>query len=318
MVACSDTGSRDHRLLSLYRFILLKASFPRNIFTIIYRYFNRLIVDGKSMADSASLKVDRATKHIAELNEVLRKTRPFVLVVETNTQTGKRLLRTKKNEAAIGAIAIICGDVVHNLRSAIDHAYWEIISPHCTDDKERHRVQFPFTRKASEWHKTLHNAHAQRAGTGFYCAMRNLRTHGEQGGNKMLWLVREADNLDKHRLLIPAVNYTKVSIDQLSAAVPDMPHIRPDSKLPPQASRIFLAFNDANFAWTNRSVPPDQLGPLVVPSTCLFERELNVPVEIVLKIGSAVDGYPMVSTLHQMRDAVGKTVSLIRESASTY
>lgn len=271
------------------------------------------------MADSASLKIQRATKHIDELNELLRKTRPFALVVKTNTQTGERLVTTKKRETVVRELAIICGDAVHNLRCALDHAYWEIISPHCTTDKERRLVQFPFTSKASELYKTLHDALASRGGTGFYSVMRKLRTHGEEGGNEMLFLVRESDNLDKHRLLVPAINNTKVALDRLFDAVPDMPHIRQSNgRLPMQAKQIFLEFGDANFIWTNMTVPRDQLGDIVPGSLCLFERELNVPVEIVLQIRAQTDRYAMARTLDQMASAVTEAIRLMREGAASY
>src|ERR1700752_3986576 len=134
------------------------------------------------MTDSAILKVDRAAKHVGELNELLRKKRPFQFTVSTNTKTGERSAFTKRNKAVINEIALINGDAVHNLRSALDHTYWEIVSPHCTSDQERRRVQFPFTSKASEVRKTILDAYGQRAGTGFFAAMMALRPHGEPGG----------------------------------------------------------------------------------------------------------------------------------------
>jgi hypothetical protein len=74
------------------------------------------------MADSAFLKIDRAAKHIEELNELVHQTRPFGYIIETNTETGQRSAFPTKNEAVIDAMALIIGDVVHNLRSALDHA----------------------------------------------------------------------------------------------------------------------------------------------------------------------------------------------------
>src|SRR5260370_25078399 len=85
-------------------------------------------------ADSASLKIERATKHIEELNELLRKTRPFSYTIETNAKTGERSAFPKRNEAAINAVALIIGDIVHNLRSALDHAYWVIL---CGTERQR-------------------------------------------------------------------------------------------------------------------------------------------------------------------------------------
>ena len=73
------------------------------------------------MTDSAILKVDRAAKHVVDLNELFRKNRPFAYVIQTNTQTGERSTFAKHDETVINQAAVICGDVVHNLRTALDH-----------------------------------------------------------------------------------------------------------------------------------------------------------------------------------------------------
>ena len=47
-------------------------------------------------------------------------------------------------------VVIRCGEVLHNLRSAIDHAYWEAVSP-CIEDASKHSaIQFPFAKDGSK------------------------------------------------------------------------------------------------------------------------------------------------------------------------
>jgi len=217
------------------------------------------------MTNSALLKVSRAAKHVGELNELFQKKRPATFIVKTDTYTGKRSAIGKHDEAVMNEAAVICGDIVHNLRSALDHTYWEIVSPHCTSDKERRNTQFPFTSKANEFLKTLHDGYANRAGTGFYCAMRNLRSHGETGGNEMLFLVREMSNLDKHRLLIPTITYTKIAGDVLKAELPDLNITITDYAM--------FANCTFNWNWDRNAVPESMIGALMPP------QSLHIPAQ---------------------------------------
>jgi hypothetical protein len=260
------------------------------------------------MADSASLKIDRAAKHVAELSELLRKNRPFVLVVQTYVETGQRTAFTKKNAAVVNDIALVCGDVVHNLRSALDHAYFDIVSPHCTTDKERRMIQFPFTSKTQELRKTLVDGYAHRAGTGFFCAMLKLRPHGEEGGNEMLYLLREASNLDKHRLLIPAVDYTSADGTKWKAAFPDIP-------LGIGGENMTLALSSTTLKWVQFDVPARLLGRSIADILRLYEREIDLRPDVVLQIGAMGRVCPLIPTLNQMINAVRETVSIMREAA---
>jgi hypothetical protein len=219
------------------------------------------------MTDSAFLKIDRAAKHIEELNGLLGKTRPFIFVIQTDTKNGKRIARVKKNEAVVDEIALICGDIVHNLRSALDHAYWQIISPlFPIGDRRLDSIQFPFAREAKWLDKILCNRFAHHLGTGFYCAIRKLKPHGKSGGNDLLFLIHDADILDKHKLLIPAIDYTKITGKMLHKQIPDLP-----ITITKEAT-----FSQTIFQWTNHSVPPDQIGKLM-PATTYSNAKLISP-----------------------------------------
>ena len=93
--------------------------------------------------DSALLKIDRAEKHIIELDALFRKQRPFTYVFETNLKTGQRATFAKKNETIANDSAIIIGDVIHNLRASIDHAYWDATNAFAKSDGEKRNIQFP-------------------------------------------------------------------------------------------------------------------------------------------------------------------------------
>jgi hypothetical protein len=64
------------------------------------------------MIDSAFLKVERAAKHITEVNDLLRERRPFSYILETYAQSGDCATFARKNDAVVNDIAVIIGDVI--------------------------------------------------------------------------------------------------------------------------------------------------------------------------------------------------------------
>lgn len=271
------------------------------------------------MADSALLKVDRASKHIDELNELLGKMRPFSYVIETDTKTGNRSAFPKKNEAVIDAMALIIGDVVHNLRSALDHAFWKIvcgtererffsISKRRLTDRQETAVQFPFAKEANALDRAIQQRFAHYMGTGFYCALRQLRPHGPPGGNDLLYLIHEMDIIDKHKLLVPTGDYTKGLTTMIRQVAPDFPYAMDSA-----------GFFNATFSWVARNIlPDDQLGTAKPSAGHIFERELDIPVGIILHIGTQGPLRPLITTLNKLVDTSRETIRLMREGAASY
>src|SRR3954462_8423627 len=78
------------------------------------------------MFEGAISKVERANKHIRDLNDVLnvfRDTDLHSLWVETDPGTGKKFLRIA-TPSIPEAVPFILGDAIHNLRAALDHVWW--------------------------------------------------------------------------------------------------------------------------------------------------------------------------------------------------
>jgi hypothetical protein len=260
------------------------------------------------MTDNASLKIDRAAKHLAELNELFRKARPFVFVIESNTKTNKRILRPKKNKTVINDAGLIAGDVVHNLRSALDHAYWDIVSPFCTTDVERRRVQFPFTEKANSLDNLIQYRMAHYAGTGFYCGMRKLRPYGEPSGNELLDLINGMDIIDKHKLLIPTDDHIKLPTDLVRQFAPEFPF-----QIGPGAS-----FSNCTFEWPLQGSTPEELGNIKIPTFHIFERELDISFDIVFRVGSLGKVRPVIRTLNELINTARQTITRMAEAAASY
>lgn len=257
------------------------------------------------MADHSNLKIDRATKHIVELNEVLRKQRPFSYVVETNTKAGERSTFAKKNIPVIQEIALICGDAVHNLRAALDHAYWEIVSPFATTEREFNAIQFPFSKTAARLEEAITNRLAHKVSPAFHKALLDLNLHEELGGNEYLGLIHRLDVIDKHKLLVPTGDYRRLSGAMIQRQVPDFPINIMNSG---------FGQNYRDVTWTIPPLNRLQRRAMKISESGILEQELNVPVDIVFEVGSNRDLRPMVPTLYQLVDTVKTTISIMRNA----
>src|SRR5262245_44672659 len=264
------------------------------------------------MADSALLKLQRAATHISDLDKLLDKTQPFPLILKTDTRTGERTLGCEKNERVVDQAALLCGDAIHNLRSALDHAYWEIVAPHCRSRKEFGAVQFPFSQKADTLDASIRQRRGHYAGTGFYCALRNLAPYGDLGGNITLYLIHEFDITDKHKLLLPAVHESTHTFQWLETIHPNIPW--------KGWGGSFTANDQADIKWTNRSIPPDQLGLQV--DQHVFKRELDVTISVVFQVtlqeNIIVKMPPVVPMLHEMLNVTHGAIRILRVSAVSY
>ena len=256
------------------------------------------------MIDSASLKVGRAAKHIDELNVLFQEHRPFTYVLEGNAKTGERAIYGKKNEAVIQQAALICGDVVHNIRAALDHAYWEIVSPHIT--KGQANVQFPFSKTAAHLDETIRKRLAHQVSDAFFKAMRAFEAHGERGGNELLYLIDQLDIPDKHRSLIPTANYKRLSSNIIRAQVPDFPV---------GLSNCGFGRNHRDVVWKVQPMSRIHRRRANVPHSGIFEQELDVPIDIVFAVAAAGEVRPVIPTLYQIADVATDTIKGMRLAA---
>lgn len=227
------------------------------------------------MADSelrsANLKIQRATKHINELSECLREKQPFTYILETDTQTNRRATYAKKDVSAVEEATIIAGDILYNLRSALDHAYWQVVSSVATSIGGESSVQFPFSKTAARLEEAVKNRLAHKVSPEFFTFIVALKPHGEPGGNDLLYLLHDENGVDKHRALIPVGDYTRLSSDSIRSQVPDFP-----------SGLINCDFgqNRRDIVWPLHQSIRASLGLPGLPLANIIEKKLNVPVQV--------------------------------------
>ena len=161
--------------------------------------------------EAARLKVQRAQQHISELNQLLNVFRDTDFYradinrdIEAFQSIFIRVTKTLPPETAL-----IVGDALHNLRAALDMVAYETVATITPNFSKLDKVNFPF----SDNRQNL-------IGTGPYRAINEAvpevaafiadTIKPYETGNRTLWGLHKLDILDKHRLLIPALQMSAI------------------------------------------------------------------------------------------------------------
>jgi hypothetical protein len=254
-------------------------------------------------------KIDRSIKHIQELEELFVKNKPFSYVVETDINSGERATFAKSNEKIIIEAVNIAADVIHNLRAALDQAYWAIASPFVQSPNEQKALQFPFSETAAGLEQAVRNRKADKVSETFFKALVNLWPHGGIGGNELLYLIHKLDSIDKHRFPIPAGNYTKINSEMIRQQVPDFP-ARVSIN-----GHFGMCRRDLVWKTNPKAIPVKALGIHQGLGSSKFEKEIDVPVDIVFTIAPVFGPRPFVPTLRQFVEAAKNAITVINAAA---
>ncbi|MGI9504638.1 MAG: hypothetical protein ACR2RE_16465 [Geminicoccaceae bacterium] len=252
---------------------------------------------------SARLKIDRASKHIDEVVELLEKKRPFRWILETNAKAGCRSIYAERDEALIDDIAVICGDAIHNLRAAIDHAYSAIVAPVTRNEKSAKAVQFPFSQTAEGLEGAVKSRLAHKVSPEFFAAVIGLKPHGGHGGDELLYLIHALDISDKHTSLVPTANQVTVSGEKIMEIAPDIP-----IKI---SGTSVLGGRVGDFSWPIPPLSIDDWIKLKVPREGIVRQETGIPVDIVFRCGGLEPPGVVVPTLHSFVSVAKKAVGVL-------
>lgn len=101
------------------------------------------------------------------------------------------------------------GDIVHNLRSALDHLAYQLVLVGSPGIEPSRRIEFPIAKDLATYKaEKARKVEGMRADA--IAAIDSLKPYKD--GNPHLWRIHELDNIDKHRTLFT------VGIDYLLAA----------------------------------------------------------------------------------------------------
>lgn len=260
---------------------------------------------------SAENKIRRARELIAEIANYLVTDPPYSYFLETNTTTLEKATFAKVNEESFDMIVTRCGDVIHNLRSALDHAYWQAVSPH-VEEKNHKRIQFPFAKDIDNIHQTIKGSlgnDVSNMSNEFYSAIASVKPYAGKSGNVLLYLIHKINIEDKHKFPIAAGDLTKLSSARIRELVPDFP-----SNINMTNVSIFDSYATRVFVWRGFLFHPYFIGDAVPPTTYLFHKKLDIPVDIVFTFPELDIRTSIVETLKDMTNEVERVLSVMSES----
>jgi hypothetical protein len=160
---------------------------------------------------AAKLKIKRANKHIAELDKAIAAIpNANVPIVEAEITTGLQQLQhfLPDGDAIAGELAVIIGDAIHNLRTALDYAWAGVIERHiCPPDDY---TKFPLYPTVEELKGALKGRKIDSISPIlFERIVSNIRPY-RAGGNEAIAKLHDLDVRDKHLLLLPVAQMVSV------------------------------------------------------------------------------------------------------------
>ena len=150
------------------------------------------------------VKVERAKEHFHTLEievEQYLNSKPYSIGVKRRPDSSQLIYFVERVHPTPIKITAILGDVIHNLRSALDHLAYQLVWVGTGSQPSSRHVYFPILSDKAEYLKKR-NGKMKGAKQAAIAAVDALAPY--KGGNDILWKLHELNNVDKHRMLITA------------------------------------------------------------------------------------------------------------------
>ncbi len=170
-------------------------------------------------------------------------------------------------------LAILIGDIIHNLRCSMDHIYWDCTNQFAKSEGEKNKIQFPISNTEDNFKNSVLKGLPKRVSPEFSLALEGFRPY-RNGGNLKLCAIHDLDVLDKHKLLIPVGDYTNLDAAQLKKLVPDFPL---------SSGTFGFGCNNRDMVWNIKPMTWTQRRKAKIPPSNIKEQVIDVPVKVVLR-----------------------------------
>jgi hypothetical protein len=246
--------------------------------------------------DSLVLKVERAKKHILELEaeyDSFRKDRPYRIDFKTDPETRARIYYLADAKPIPKSFSTILGDALNNLRSCLDHAVYSMVQVGQPNLVKPSDIYFPIVSgTAAEY-----NARFKRTKAGLrQDAINAIDAVAPYmgGAGEYYCHLAQLNNVDKHRLLLTIWG-----------------SFEGHTMLPSQRIWVaeFYEKEPSDFRHSLMAKNP-RVQPLKVGDELLTvaERDVEDDMQFLINIAFAepavVRGNPVIETLHEMAKMV--------------
>ena len=157
------------------------------------------------MADlaGARAKLRRADEHRLAFDELFIQhmlSEPYSIELEFDPGTGWHIFRWRvAEEPPLEDLALIFGDILGNLRAALDYAVWQLVL--AGGERPGRKTSFPVVRRARDW--PVQGSAALKGVPDEYAALiEEIQPfHSDRPDDHPLMLLEELNNVNKHRFL---------------------------------------------------------------------------------------------------------------------
>jgi hypothetical protein len=243
------------------------------------------------------LKIERAKKHVHELIAEIKAfgaKQPYRVVTDKHPRTGDVTYRLRIVHEIPSSWATIIGDIVHNLRAALDLLVCALVVHNGNQVKLGNG--FPIAGSAKTFEAMLDR---KVDGTSDEVKRFVKRLKPYETGNRPLWAIHELDVLDKHKAIVPTTSAYRHFTLRGEIKVPwqDEPVKLPGINIRPNDARRLMT-NDGDILMRVRS-------PAVSS-----EDKYEFAFEVAFGKTQIVDGQPVVPTLQQFGQLVERIVQI--------
>jgi hypothetical protein len=171
--------------------------------------------------DGPRLKVARARRHVTEIKSAVDAyfaRSPIRIIVEpSDDEWGMfNYWRVRFTESVPIDLSPMIGDVLHNLRSALDVMACDLVRRAGQSEKS---VYFPFAPSKDELGAEIKRKRFHLAGEQAVSLLRSLQPHRK--GHVYLRALHDLNVQDKHQMIIPAVTGARLDLSGLIAGAAD-------------------------------------------------------------------------------------------------
>lgn len=160
---------------------------------------------------AARLKIERANKHIADVSKLVTALpNSYVSSIERNPNGGESVKYTPPDVAEFGVtLALLIGDALHNLRTAVEYAYLGAIQRHAPTTLDSY-TKFPTGKTREDVESRLRGRKIDALSPKLFDRIVSYIKPYEVGGNGLITMLHDLDISDKHWLLIPVMRVADI------------------------------------------------------------------------------------------------------------
>lgn len=246
-----------------------------------------------------SAKFDRAVQHFGELRQEVTTflaSQPYRVATKVDPESKRRIYYLASVAEIPESVPLIAGDVIQNLRSALDHLAYNLFVDGTGGSELGRHIYFPVASGVDEYNES--KGRRTRGISGEALAAIDV-IEPYKGGNEMVWQIGELNNIDKHRLLV-TVGSSFQSLDVGARLHADMKTAFPELELPKKLD-LFLK-------------PEDNLFPLKSSDELFIDMpdaeelpDMQFRFNILLNEPGILEGAPLLESISEMI-AAGKEV----------